>query len=61
MTSLATADSLTRNDRVIREGDPFPYLVDRVEEHADMVVVTYSSGDKVTYPKRQPVIVVGRD
>ncbi|MFE9448304.1 hypothetical protein [Streptomyces sp. NPDC006739] len=61
MTSIATADSLTRNDRVIREGDPFPYLVDRVEDQADTVVVTYSSGDKVTYPKRQPVIVVGRD
>jgi hypothetical protein len=61
MTSIATADSLIRNDRVIREDDPFPYLVDRVEDQADTVVVTYSSGDKVTYSKRHPVIVVGRD
>lgn len=61
MATIATADSLARNDRVIREGDPFPYLVDRVEDRADAVVVTYSSGDEVTYPKRQPVIVVGRD
>ncbi|OQQ12944.1 hypothetical protein B0675_39660 [Streptomyces sp. M41(2017)] len=61
MTSIATADSLTRNDRVIREDDPLPYLVDRVEDQAQMVIVTYSSGEKVTYPKRQPVIVVGRD
>ncbi|MEV0115866.1 hypothetical protein AB0H77_21895 [Streptomyces sp. NPDC050844] len=59
--SIATADSLVRNDRVIREDDPFPYLVDRVEEQADAVVVSYSSGDEVTYPKRQPVIVVSRD
>ncbi|ANJ12142.1 hypothetical protein AB0C39_23025 [Streptomyces parvulus] len=61
MTSITTADSLTRNDRVIREDDPFPYLVDGVEDREDAVVVTYSSGDKVTYAKRQPVIVVGRD
>lgn len=61
MASIVTADSLTRDDRVIREDDPFPYLVDRVEEQADAVVVSYSNGDKVTYPKRQPVIVVSRD
>jgi len=58
--SITTADSLTRNDRVIREDDPFPYLVDRVEEEADTVTITYSNGDQVTYPKHQPVIVAGR-
>jgi hypothetical protein len=61
MATITTAESLTRNDRVIREDDPFPYLVDRVEEQADSVVVTYSSGDEVTYPKGQPVIVEERD
>ncbi|MFF4552728.1 hypothetical protein [Streptomyces sp. NPDC001422] len=61
MASIITADNLVRDDRVIREDDPFPYLVDRVEEQAEAVVVSYSSGDKVTYPKLQPVIVVSRD
>lgn len=61
MTSITTADSLARNDRVIREDDPFPYLVDRVEGQADTVTVTYSNGDEVTYSKTHPVIVVGRD
>lgn len=62
MATIATADSLTRSDRVIREHDPFPFLVDRVEDlGTDTVIVTYSNGDKVAYQKRQPVIVVDRD
>jgi hypothetical protein len=62
MNAIDTADSLTRNDRVIREHDPFPFLVDQVEDlGTDTVIVTYSNGDKVTYLKRQPVIVVDRD
>lgn len=61
MASSVSADSLMRNDRVIREDDPFPYLVDRVEDQADTVVVTYSNGDKVTYQKDQQVTVIGRD
>ncbi|MFH8260545.1 hypothetical protein [Streptomyces roseolus] len=59
--TLTTADTLGRDDRVIREDDPMPYLVDRVEDTETTVTVTYSNGDTLTYPKNQPVIVLDRD
>ncbi|MFE9406866.1 hypothetical protein ACFYNY_34725 [Streptomyces sp. NPDC006530] len=58
-TEPVTADSLTRNDRVVIPGDELPYLVDAVTDAPDGGVrVTYSSGDIVEYAAGEQVAVV---
>lgn len=59
MTNSIFASELGRNDRVLRDGDPLPYLVDRVTiTPDDEVEVAYSSGDVVIYAPTQTVLVV---
>ncbi|MEV4042781.1 hypothetical protein [Streptomyces sp. NPDC049744] len=58
-TEPLAADLLTRNDRVVRNADELPYLVDAVEDMPNgKVHVTYSSGDIVEYAAGEEVAVL---